>query len=446
MRLILAALAAGFALAACGGDGSGPPQEASRLAFTVQPSTAVAGQLISPPIQVALQDASGSVVGGAENAVTLSLVPGPGAALGGTATVTAAAGVATFADLSVSQPGTGYTLNATAAGLPAATSAAFDVTTPASAPATIAPAGGDGQIALVGQAVSVAPSVQVTDGTGLPVGNVSVTFSVGSGGGSGTGLDQVTNASGVATVGQWTLGTTAGANTLLATATGLSGSPVTFTATASPGPPAAISRHGGDGQSAMVDAEVAEAPSVLVADGFGNPVPGVTVTFEVKSGGGDITGSTAATGSDGAATVGSWSLGSSPGPNTLQATSGTLAGSPLTFSATATPVPTSASVEVRNNFYRSARNGSGGNVGIFGEAAVDTIAAGGSVTWEWVGQNHNVTPFEATFTASNTQGAPFTFGPISFNSPGMYTYYCTIHGSVLVPLGLVGMRGRIFVR
>ena len=137
----------------------------------------------------------------------------------------------------------------------------------------IAPAGGDGQIALVGQAVSVAPSVQVTDGTGLPVGNVSVTFSVGSGGGSGTGLDQVTNASGVATVGQWTLGTTAGANTFLATATGLSGSPVTFTATASPGPPAAISRHGGDGQNAMVDAEVAEAPSVLVADGFGIPSP-----------------------------------------------------------------------------------------------------------------------------------------------------------------------------
>ena len=59
------------------------------------------------------------------------------------------------------------------------------------------------------------------------------TFAVASGGGSITGASQSTNASGIATVGSWTLGTTAGTNTLTATFTGsgLTGNPVTFTAT-----------------------------------------------------------------------------------------------------------------------------------------------------------------------------------------------------------------------
>ncbi|MBL0210289.1 MAG: hypothetical protein IPQ13_05165 [Holophagaceae bacterium] len=47
-----------------------------------------------------------------------------------------------------------------------------------------------------------------------------------------TGAVQQTSAAGIATVGSWTLSTTPGTNTLTATAPGLTGSPVTFTATA----------------------------------------------------------------------------------------------------------------------------------------------------------------------------------------------------------------------
>ena len=64
---------------------------------------------------------------------------------------------------------------------------------------------------------------------------MSVTFAVASGGGSVTGLTAMTNASGIATVGRWTLGTSAGANSLTATSAGLSGSPVTFSATGTAG-------------------------------------------------------------------------------------------------------------------------------------------------------------------------------------------------------------------
>jgi plastocyanin len=64
-----------------------------------------------------------------------------------------------------------------------------------------------------------------------------------------------------------------------------------------------------------------------------------------------------------------------------------------------------------------------------------------------MGQNHNVTPYlNSAFTASETQSAPLTFGPITFDSPGTYRYRCTIHSRVVDVLGLVGMRGEIVVR
>ena len=68
------------------------------------------------------------------------------------------------------------------------------------------------QNATVGTAVGSPPSVKVTDANSAPVPNVSVTFAVASGGGSLTGPATVqTNASGIATVGGWVLGATAGA-------------------------------------------------------------------------------------------------------------------------------------------------------------------------------------------------------------------------------------------
>jgi hypothetical protein len=90
---------------------------------------------------------------------------------------------------------------------------------------------GDNQSAEDGTAVPIPPAVTVRDANGNPVSGVSVIFAVGAGGGSATGGTQTTNASGVATVGSWTLGTV-GNNTLTATAGILA--PVTFTATATP--------------------------------------------------------------------------------------------------------------------------------------------------------------------------------------------------------------------
>src|SRR5690606_1287030 len=115
-----------------------------------------------------------------------------------------------------------HTLQFTSGALPVATSAAINVT--AGAASQIAEDGGNGQSATVSTAVAIAPSVIIRDASNNPVAGFPVTFAVGTGGGSLAPSGAVnTNASGIATAPAWTLGTTAGPNTLTATSEGLTG-------------------------------------------------------------------------------------------------------------------------------------------------------------------------------------------------------------------------------
>ncbi|HSD32375.1 MAG TPA: hypothetical protein VLB49_10725, partial [Gemmatimonadales bacterium] len=104
------------------------PAAAAALFFTVEPSTTTAGAAITPPVQVTARDAFGNTASSFSAPVTLGLGNNPGSAtLGGSTTVSAAAGVASFAGLTVDQPGIGYTLTAAATGPTGATSTPFDV-------------------------------------------------------------------------------------------------------------------------------------------------------------------------------------------------------------------------------------------------------------------------------------------------------------------------------
>lgn len=99
------------------------------IAFLTQPTVSMAGRAITPAVQVVIRDGSGRILTGATDRVTIALGANPaGGTLGGTSTVTPAGGVATFSTLSIDNPGAGYTLTATADGLPGATSTPFDVT------------------------------------------------------------------------------------------------------------------------------------------------------------------------------------------------------------------------------------------------------------------------------------------------------------------------------
>jgi uncharacterized protein YjdB len=101
-------------------------------------------------------------------------------------------------------------------------------------PFTLTASSGSGQTGLVGATLPLAPSVQLRDGGGRGVAGATVTFAVTSGGGRLAATSAVTNASGVAAAGSWTLGPLAGLNVVQASAQAPSGSPLTamFTATA----------------------------------------------------------------------------------------------------------------------------------------------------------------------------------------------------------------------
>ena len=132
-----------FTITASGGTTLTP----AKLAFVQQPSNALPQAAISPAVQVAVEDSTGNTVTTATNPVTLALTSGTG--LGGTLTVTAQSGVATFSNLTVSNAGT-YTLSATSPTLTSATSTSFTIAASSSSQATyyLSPTGNDSNSGL----------------------------------------------------------------------------------------------------------------------------------------------------------------------------------------------------------------------------------------------------------------------------------------------------------
>jgi hypothetical protein len=104
------------------------------------------------------------------------------------------------------------------------------------------------------------------------------------------------------------------------------------------GPPASVAIQAGDNQSAGVNQPVSTAPAVIVRDASSNPVANVDVNFQVTGGGGTVSPGTVSTGSNGIATVTSWTLGPTAGANTMTATASGL--NTVTFTATATATAT----------------------------------------------------------------------------------------------------------
>jgi len=309
---------------------AGPATQVAINAGDNQTATVNTAVATSPSVLV--RDAFNNPVQGVT--VTFTVTGGGGSRTGGNPS-TNPSGLAQVGSWTLGMTAGANSLTATVAGVG---SVIFNATGTAGAATTMALNAGDNQTAAVNTAVPVSPSVIVRDAFSNPVPGVTVTFTVTGGGGSRTGGNPVTNASGVAQVGSWTLGITAGTanNTLSAASTGLTGSPVTFTASATAGGAAQIAAAAGDGQSATVGTAVTTAPSVLVSDQFGNPVSGVAVTFAVTAGGGSVSGGSTTSNASGLATVGSWTLGTAAGANQLDATSAGLSGSPVKFSATGT--------------------------------------------------------------------------------------------------------------
>ena len=205
--------------------------------------------------------------------------------------------------------------------------------TPSTATATsIMAATGSDQNGTVGTALAEALVAQVNDQSGNPMSGVSVTFVVSAGGGSVGTTSTTTGSDGRAST-TWTLGTTAGTQQVTGSASSISTDAV-FIATATADVAASFGLVSGNEQNGLTNTALTDPIVVRVLDQYDNVVAGETVTFSVASGGGSISPATATTDSAGDAQA-MWTLGAALGANTAQASVTGLAGSPVSFTATA---------------------------------------------------------------------------------------------------------------
>jgi adhesin/invasin len=307
---------------------------ASQLSITTQPSaTAQSGQAFPQQPVLRLRDAGGNVVSQSDVVVTATIASGAGT-LGGTLTATTNEfGVAAFTSLAITGVVGERTLQFTSGLLTPAISNTVTVTAGAASASTSSVEANPEAIAASSGSAQAVITVTVRDASGNAVPGATVELAAT---GTGNTLDQPsgpTDANGQVT---GTLSSTAAeAKSVTATVNGSLALTDNALVTVTAGPAGAVAVSAGNDQSATVGTAVAVPPAVLVTDGFGNPVSGVSVTFAVASGGGTVDPTTAVvTNASGIAAVTSWTLGPTVGTNTVTATVGAL--TPVTFTATGT--------------------------------------------------------------------------------------------------------------
>lgn len=172
-------------------------------------------------------------------------------------------------------------------------------------PASIVPANPGPYTAVVGQQVAPALSVVVLDALGDPIPGVSVTFSAPATGASATIVPNpaTTDANGVAQV-TTTANTIAGSYQVIANVGGVP-TPIIFDLVNHAGPAASVGSLNGSGQGAVTSTAFGSALGLQVLDEYGNPVPGVAVTFTapVTGASASLVPGVAVTGPDGFATT-----------------------------------------------------------------------------------------------------------------------------------------------
>src|SRR5438552_5117066 len=273
------------------------PGPATQLEFTVEPTTATAGTALAPSLRVTALDAAENLVPTFTGNVTVAFggTSGEGSTLGGTTTVAAVNGVATFGDLTVSKAGTGYWLTGSSTGLARAASDTFEVTAGA---ATQLAFGTQPGTTVADHNITPAVKVRALDVLGNLVpsftGNVSIATGNNPGSGTLSGTTPVAAIGGVATFYDLSLNKTGTGYTLTASGSGFA--PVTsapFDIT-----PGAATQLAFTAQptNTVAGAIISPVVQVTALDPAGNPVPGftgsVSVAFGNNPGGSTLGGTT----------------------------------------------------------------------------------------------------------------------------------------------------------
>jgi len=402
---------------------------AAKLALTTEPpSTASSGVPLDPQPVVQLQDPSGTPLAREGVTVSVQIASGPGSLTGTTSRTTDAGGSVAFTDLTIAGAPGARTLIFAASGYAPATSTPISIGV--GAPSVVAAAAGTGQTAPAGTAVPVRPAVIVRDAGGTPVASVAVTFAVTSGGGSVTGEAATTGTDGIATVGSWTLGSSAGPNSLQATvgADGVSGNPVTFTATAAAGPASAdkSSVSAAPGTIAASQGSTTATITVVVRDSRNNPLAGQSVSLAATGAGvtltqpgptnaaGTTTGTLSATVTGphvitavtGGVTLGSATVTVTPGAPSAARTSVTVPNGTV-------EIPTEVLIALQDEFGNALPDSKGqivvsvSGANTVGSVGIDDLG-GGSYRADYTPHTAGIDQVSVTVAGTAVVGSPFT--------------------------------------
>ena len=178
--------------------------------------------------------------------------------------------------------------------------------------------------------------------------------------------------------------------------------------------PANVEAVGGIDQSGTVGTALTDSLKVQVTDVDGNGVRGVSVTWSVLTGGGQVLPATATTNTTGVAAT-EFTLGPTEGDQQTQAQVSGLLGSPVMFTAHAHVQPL-----VPRNIQAVGGNGQNGTVGapLPDSLSVRVTDASGhavpgvSVNWSVLTGGGTISPASTTTNGSGVASAEFTLGPL----------------------------------
>jgi plastocyanin len=388
-----------LATAQCGGSSSPTGPTPNTIVVSAGNSqVGAAGTALPESLAVIVRDVSGAPLAGVN--VTFTVTAG-GGTVSPASRVTNAAGIAKTLRTLGPNAGT-QTVSAAAGSL---TPIQFSAVSQINGAVNIANSTTGALTDSVGATKAESLVVLVTDQNAAPVQGITVTWA--STGGTVSASSVPTSAAGISKV-RFTYGTTSGNQSATATASGLVGSPLAITLTATAGTAVRIVKTAGDNGTAAPSSQVTY--TVQGQDTHGNPKGGVVIDWAAATGGGSIAPPQNTTLANGNATA-TRTLGSALGAQTATATASAVPGaSPVTFTTTAVVM-----VAVANNS--------------FTPNAI-TISVGTPVTWQWQGTTslHNVT------FAGTPAGAPADIANRSsgsdqrtFNTAGTFTYQCTNH-------------------
>ena len=240
-------------------------------------------------LQARVEDAYGNAVPGAS--VTFTPPPtGASVSFSGANVVTTDGGGVATSPAMTANTTSGAFLVTTSSG---AATTSFNLTNMPDAPAALSISNGNNQTAGAGAAFGAPLQVQITDAYGNGVPGQTVTFTAPASGASGTFSSSGSNSetvgtdiSGYASSSSFTANGAVGGYSITASLGALTQN---FSMTNIPGSPASLTIMGGDSQNTLSGSAFSQPLQGLITDSFGNPVPGIAVTFTAPGSGASAT-------------------------------------------------------------------------------------------------------------------------------------------------------------